>query len=116
MDRLVAVGARAVAIDDLSVGREDNLTDAIAGGAELIVGDVRDEDTMNEALDGADAVIHMACDNLRASLGNPRKTHEINGTGTLVTALAAVRHGVKRFVYVSAPKSSGLAFGLPIPE
>jgi len=116
MDRLVSVGADAVAVDDLSVGREDNLTDAIAGGAELIVGDVRDEDTMNEVLDGADVVIHMACDNLRASLGNPRKTHEINGTGTLVTALAAVRHGIKRFVYVSTSESYGTAIELPMPE
>ena len=71
---------------------------------------------MNRALDGADVVIHMACDNLRASLGNPRKTHEINGTGTLVTALAAVRHGIKRFVYVSTSESYGTAIQLPMPE
>ena len=116
MDRLVAVGADAVAIDDLSVGLEENLAGAIAAGAELVVGDIRDEDAMNEVLDGADAVIHMACDNLRASLGNPRKTHEINGTGTLVTALAAVRHGIKRFVYVSTSESYGSAVELPMPE
>jgi UDP-glucose 4-epimerase len=116
MDRLVAVGASAVALDDLSVGLEENLAGAIAGGAELIVGDIRDEDTMNEVLDGADVVIHMACDNLRASLGNPRKTHEVNGTGTLVTALAAVRHGVKRFVYVSTSESYGSAIQHPMPE
>ena len=116
MDRLVAVGADAVALDDLSVGLEENLAGAIAGGAELVVGDIRDEDTMNEVLDGADVVIHMACDNLRASLGNPRKTHEINGTGTLVTALAAVRHGIKRFVYVSTSESYGSAIQLPMPE
>ncbi|MFL5885343.1 MAG: GDP-mannose 4,6-dehydratase [Thermoleophilaceae bacterium] len=116
MDRLVAVGASAVALDDLSVGREDNLEQAIAGGAELIVGDIRDEDTMSEVLEGADVVIHMACDNLRASLGNPRKTHEVNGTGTLVTALAAVRRGVKRFVYVSTSESYGSAVQLPMPE
>jgi UDP-glucose 4-epimerase len=116
MDRLVAVGANPVAVDDLSVGLEENLAGAIAGGAELIVGDIRDEDTMNAALDGADVVIHMACDNLRASLGNPGKTHEINGTGTLVTALAAVRHGIKRFVYVSTSESYGSAIQLPMPE
>jgi UDP-glucose 4-epimerase len=116
MDRLVAVGADAVALDDLSVGLEENLAGAIAAGAELVVGDVRDEEAMNEVLDGADVVIHMACDNLRASLGNPRKTHEINGTGTLVTALAAVRHGVKRFVYVSTSESYGSAVELPMPE
>ena len=116
MDRLVAVGANPVAVDDLSVGLEENLAGAIAGGAELVVGDIRDEDTMNEVLDGADVVIHMACDNLRASLGNPRKTHEINGTGTLVTALAAVRHGIKRFVYVSTSESYGSAIQLPMPE
>jgi len=116
MDRLVHVGAQAVALDDLSVGLEENLAQAIAGGAELVVGDIRDEDTMHEVLDGADVVIHMACDNLRASLGNPRHTHEVNGTGTLVTALAAVRHGVKRFVYVSSSEAYGSAVTLPMAE
>ena len=38
-------------------------------------------------------VIHMACDNLRASLNDPERTHSINATGTLLTALPAGEGG-----------------------
>src|SRR4051812_16432920 len=88
VDRLTAVGARAVAVDDLSVGTRDNLRDAEAAGAEFVEADIRDADAMREVLAGTALVLHMACDNLRASLNDPMKTHDVNGTGTLVTALA----------------------------
>ncbi len=38
-------------------------------------------------------VVHMACDNLRASLANPERSHDVNATGSLVTALAAAAGG-----------------------
>src|SRR5947209_5870064 len=88
VDRLLALGAEVVAIDDLSKGRRENLSDAVAGGASLVVEDIRDEHATRRALVGAHIVLHMACDNLRASLGNPMRTHEINTTGTLTVALA----------------------------
>ncbi len=109
VDRLIDGGAEVVAIDDLSVGRPENLTAAMAAGAELEVGDIFDRSFMQPLLSGADIVIHMACDNLRASLGDPERTHEINATGTLLTALAAVKAGVKRFAYVSSSEAYGSA-------
>ena len=81
--------------------------DAVAAGAELEAGTILVEEFLQSRLSGADVVIHMACDNLRASLGNPKRTHEINATGTLVTALAAVKAAVKRFAYVSASEAYG---------
>ncbi len=108
--------AAVVAIDDLSVGSRDNLEPAIAAGAELVRGDVRDRELMDDALAGADVVIHMACDNLRASLGNPERTHAVNATGTLVCALAAAAAGVQRFVYVSSSEAYGSAVTTPMPE
>lgn len=107
MDALVAVGARPVAVDDLSVGRRANLEGALGAGAELIVGDIRDDRLMLEATHGAAAVIHMACDNLRASLADPNHTHDVNSTGTLSTVLAAVESGVGRFIYVSSSEAYG---------
>lgn len=109
VDRLVEAGAAPVALDDLSVGRPENLSGALAAGAELEVGDILDESFIKSRLSGADVVIHMACDNLRASLGNPQRTHEVNATGTLLTALAAVKAGVKRLVYVSSSEAYGSA-------
>jgi UDP-glucose 4-epimerase len=116
VDHLVRGGASVVVIDDLSVGTHENLAEALAAGAELVVGDVRDSQLMEQGLADAALVIHMACDNLRASLGDPLRTHEINGTGSLVTCLAAVQTGVVRFVYVSSSEAYGSALTIPMSE
>src|SRR4051794_27565982 len=114
VDRLIAAGADVVAVDDLSVGTRDNLTSAAQGGAALVVGDVRDRALMDETLAGADLVLHMACDNLRASLGRPMHTHDVNATGTLTVALASIEAGVRRFVYVSSSEAYGTALETPM--
>lgn len=116
VDHLVRLGAEVVIVDDLSVGERENLAEAAALGASLVVGDIRDAELMEQTLSGAALVIHMACDNLRASLGNPMKTHEINGTGTLVTCLAAVQAGVARLAYVSSSEAYGSAVTVPMTE
>lgn len=116
VDRLLEVDTEVVVIDDLSVGTRENLTAATRDGAELTVGDIRDVDLMQRELAGAEAVIHMACDNLRASLGNPARTHEINATGTLNTCLAGVKNDLERFVYVSSSEAYGSAVTTPMGE
>lgn len=116
VDRLTRLGAEVLAIDDLSVGSEENLASATAAGARLVVGDVRDAELVKRELAGAAAVIHMACANLRSSLGDPRRAHDINATGTLTIALAAVHHGIERFVYVSSSEVYGSAVTLPMAE
>lgn len=116
VDRLVSIGADVVVIDDLSVGREENLADATERGARLAVGTVLDEDVLARELAGADAVVHMACDNLRASLVDPVHSHEVNAKGGLLTALAAVEAEVERFVYVSSSEAYGSAATLPMSE
>ncbi len=116
MDRLTQLGARAIAIDDLSVGSRTNLTAATANGAELLVGDVCDREFITQNLAGVDVVIHMACDNLRASLGNPMRSQEVNGRGALTACLAAIDNEVSRFVYVSSSEAYGSAVSTPMRE
>ncbi|MHB8468985.1 MAG: NAD-dependent epimerase/dehydratase family protein [Gaiellaceae bacterium] len=115
-DRLVSIGAEVTVVDDLSVGRRDNLSDFEARGGQFVRGDVRDEGSIAPVLQGATVVVHMACDNLRASLGRPVHTHHVNATGSLVTALAAVAAGVRRFVYVSSAEAYGSARTTPMSE
>ena len=107
VDRLVAVSADVVAVDDLSVGKPENVKDAISKGARLVVGSVLDDEVLDAELSNAALVIHMACGNLRASLSKPLESHETNATGTLKTCLASVRHNVSRFVYVSSSEAYG---------
>jgi len=115
VEALVAHGASVAVLDDLSVGSRANL-EAVEREVEVVVGDVRDEDTVSRAVAGADVVVHMACDNLRASLGRPLHTHAVNATGSLVTALASARAGVRRFAYVSSSEAYGSALVTPMAE
>src|SRR5579859_1089908 len=116
VDRLLHIAADVAVVDDLSVGSRDNLADALAAGSRLVVGDVRDAELMGRELRGASLVIHMACDNLRASLRNPQRTHEVNATGTLTVSLAAAKQGVERLVYVSSSEAYGTARQIPMAE
>jgi UDP-glucose 4-epimerase len=116
VDHLVEAGADVVIIDDLSVGTRANVADALTRGAELVVGDIRDQAVTEQVFDGANLVVHMACDNLRASLADPIRTHEVNAAGTLVTCLAAVACGVDRYAYVSSSEAYGSARTMPMRE
>src|SRR6266511_1372071 len=116
VDRLVEEGADVVAVDDLSVGKRENLAAAEQAGARLIMGDVRDHDFVKRCFADAAVVIHMTCDNLRTSIGHPMHAHDINATATLVTCLAAVEAGVSRYVYVSSSEAYGSARFLPMRE
>ena len=77
VDAAVELGADVLAIYDLSVGCRENLAAARDLGAELAVGDVLDAAFMDRELHGADVVIHMACDNLRASLSRPLRSQKV---------------------------------------
>lgn len=116
VDHLIEIDARAVVVDDLSVGRRENIAAAEAAGAQFVEADVRDRAAMDHAFAGADVVLHMACDNLRASLGAPMHTHDVNATGSLVTALAAAEAGVARYGYVSSSEAYGSAREVPMTE
>jgi UDP-glucose 4-epimerase len=116
VDRLVSVEAEVVVLDDLSVGRRENLAAATERGATLIAGDICDAELVENTLAGAAAVIHMACGNLRASLRNPLHTDRVNSTGSLIVALGAAKADLERFVYVSSSEAYGSAVTEPMSE
>jgi nucleoside-diphosphate-sugar epimerase len=70
-------------------------------GASDVAGSVTDPDAVRRAVEGVDAVVHLAA---RVSLAGPREEFDavnIGGTTTLLDA--AERAGVRRFVQVSSP-------------
>ena len=75
----------------------------------VIVGDIRDSNTVEAALRGVDAVIHMASiSNDPSSDLNPQLTIEVNYDATVALALASKAAGVKRFVNVSTSSVYGV--------
>lgn len=74
-----------------------------AKGAEIMLGDLRDEELVNRLVDGVDAVIHNAALLPPFTEMKPELAHEINvkATSALVQA-AAKQPQIKRFVFPSS--------------
>jgi UDP-glucose 4-epimerase len=93
--------------DNLATGSEALLEGT---GAELIVGDVRDRESLERAAEGCQVVFHLAAGTgVLPSIENPFADFDLNARGTL-SALWAARHvGADRFVFSSsnAPLGAG---------
>jgi nucleoside-diphosphate-sugar epimerase len=115
-ERLLASGHRVRILDNFSTGKEENLR-FDAGEPELIDGDIRDVDTVREAVEGAEIVFHEAAlGSVSRSVDDPVSTHDINITGTLNVLLAARDSGVRRVVYASSSSVYGDTAVLPKTE
>jgi UDP-glucose 4-epimerase len=111
VDALIAQGDEVHVLDDLSKGRRENA----AGAAELHVADVRDPDSVFDAV-RPEAVFHLAAQaDVRVSVTRPDFDAEVNVLGTIRILEAARRHGAQ-VVFAS---SGGAAYGEcdgPAPE
>lgn len=105
-DRLLNKGYRVRALDNLSPqvhGPEGKRPDYLDPEVELLIGDVRDPDTVQRALDGVDAVFHFA-----AKVGVGQSMYQVadyldtNVTGTGVLMEALIKHPVERLVVASS--------------
>jgi UDP-glucose 4-epimerase len=97
-DAALAAGHTVRVLDDLSSGDRANLPAA----ADLIEGDVTDDDVVRAAIADCDAVIHLAAlVSVPQSLREPVRTHHVNTTGTVTVLEAARQAGVPRVVLAS---------------
>ncbi|MGV6804691.1 MAG: NAD-dependent epimerase/dehydratase family protein [Ruegeria sp.] len=96
---LVANGYRVRALDNMVLGSPDHLEGL---DVDLIEGDIRDVSTVERAIDGVDAVVHLAADTrVIPSIENPKFNFDNNviGTFNLIESMRAA--GVKRLVNAS---------------
>ncbi len=75
---------------------------------EVCLGDITDEQTVQNAVEGCDIVIHVAADTSQSSL-DYEKYRKINVKGTIHVLQAAEIEGVKRVILVSS--ANAFAFG-----
>lgn len=72
----------------------------------FFIGSVTDAERMEMALRGVDNVVHAAAlKRVETCEANPHEAHHINTTGSQIVALAALRAGVKRAVFLSTDKA-----------
>ena len=111
---LIDSGHSVVVYDNLSSGREDNLTP----DAEFVKGDILDQDSLGRALSaGFGGVVHLAAFKAAGeSMIEPGKYAENNISGTINILNAMVNSGVKRFVFSSSAAVYGDPAYQPIDE
>lgn len=103
-----------VAFDNLSNGRRSNL-DGI--DATFVEGDITDPDALDQAFDGAHAVVHLAAlGSVPRSIADPITTHHNNATGTLELLQAARRAGDIHTLVASSSSVYGSTPDLPKHE
>ncbi len=116
VDALLERGDTVRVLDDLSTGHEANMAGFI-DRVEFVRGDVRDVETVERAVAGVDVVVHQAAlASVPRSIANPTANNQVNVQGTLNLLEAAVRHGVRRFVYASSSSVYGDSETLPKVE
>jgi UDP-glucose 4-epimerase len=82
----------------------------------LVRGDIRDVEATRKAIQGMDAVIHMAAIRITACADNPREALEVMCDGTFNVVEAAHLAGVKKIVAASSASVYGLADSFPTTE
>lgn len=111
---LLRAGHTPLVYDNLSEGHREAVR-----GAELVVADLRDRDTLVGVLRRfePEAVMHFAASALVAeSVENPRKYYENNVGSSLSLLGAMLECGVRRIVFSSTAATYGVPQQVPIPE
>lgn len=85
-----------------------------AQGAEVVTGDLFDAATLPAAVDGMDAVIHLAA--LFRTFTDNEGIVKTNHEGTVTLANAAIAAGVKRFIFASTGNVYSPGYGHPAKE
>jgi UDP-glucose 4-epimerase len=111
--RLVERGEDVRVLDDLSTGYREN----VPARAELVEGDVADEELVRKTLVGAEIVFHQAAArSVTSSVERPLETDRVNTHGTLTVLKAALDAGARRVICASSSSVYGGAATLPSVE
>lgn len=113
---LVEQGQKVRVFDNLSTGRLENIRNVITK-IDFVQGDLRYLNSVLEAMNGVDYVIHQAAlPSVPRSVETPLESNDNNTNGTLNLLYAAKQAGVKRVVYAASSSAYGESPTLPKVE
>jgi UDP-glucose 4-epimerase len=110
---------KVVIYDNFARGKINNVAESLKDSRCYIYpngGDVRDVDTLNDAMQGCDAVVHLAAMWLLHCKDFPRTAFHVNIEGTFNVLEACVKNNIKRLVYSSSASVYGDATEVPMTE
>jgi UDP-glucose 4-epimerase len=115
---LVSRGYRVVILDDLSIGKMEDIKRLLSGGdIEFVRGSITDLMLLKELFQGASYVFHEAAiPSVSRSIEDPQASHEVNLTATLNVLMAARDSHIKKVVYASSCAVYGDTPTLPKSE
>ncbi len=113
VDKLIEMGNKVVIIDDLSLGKRENINEkavflqaSIIDDLEKIFADYK-----------FDAVFHVAAlPRVQFSIKEPHKTHDVNVNGTINLLEMCRKYNVSRFIFSSSSSIYGEQKQLPLKE
>jgi UDP-N-acetylglucosamine 4-epimerase len=111
-------GHQVTCLDNFSTGYAHNIQHLLGNDKfTLVVGDIRNIEDCQKAVDGASHVLHQAAlGSVPRSIQNPAATNSVNISGFLNMLIAARDAGVKRFVYAASSSTYGDSSALPKVE
>jgi UDP-glucose 4-epimerase len=113
--RLLEDGCAVTILDNFLSGYRENLSGL--SDARFVEGDIRDEQSVADAITGAEVVFHLAASvGNKRSIDNPVSDAEINLIGTIRVLEACRRQGVRKIVTSSSAGVFGELKTLPIRE
>lgn len=111
---------RVVCLDNFATGKVENilpLLNAYPDLFKLIVGDIRNLEDCQKAVEGVDYVLHEAAlGSVPRSIKDPLTTNAVNISGFLNMLIAARDAKVKRFMYAASSSTYGDSKSLPKVE
>ena len=124
IERLLSDGHEVIALDNLDPYYDPTLKKRNIAlfqdnpNFEFVHGSITDRALVDRILStGVEYIYHEAAQaGVRASVENPFKPHEVNGTGILQLLESAVRHDVKKFINASSSSVYGTVVYLPFDE
>jgi UDP-glucose 4-epimerase len=118
LERLLSHQIDVVGLDNLSVGKIDNIKACLTNSRfEFVTGDVRDVNLVMELVSKVDAIIHLAAlADIVPSIQNPEEYFSTNVTGTFNIVNAAKKFKISRMVYSASSSCYGIPNKYPTPE
>jgi nucleoside-diphosphate-sugar epimerase len=108
VEELSEAGREVRVLDSLLHGQEDIAAEQERAGVQVIRGDVRDADARGRALEGAEAVVHLAAIvGDPACARDPAVSEEVNVQATRALVADAQAAGVQRLVFASTCSNYG---------
>jgi len=118
VDALLAQGEEVIGIDNLAVGRVENLSLAQQSPLfRFVEGDICDAELLKKTFEGATSVFHLgALADIVPSIERPEAYFRANVDGTFSVMEAAKHAEIQRVVYSASSSCYGLATQFPTPE